>query len=265
MGYEELYAELLPLEKDLKDVANLIMRMYKGIVKDTDAGNIRNIVKSLKTIRDSLSVLDESAKAIEKRIDEFDEKEYFESGRFAEELLSCCKEEGLDVIGSSPVYEVFPYRIRIDAENQEVYQDRKKMSTMRPSAVAKTLSAGRAKIMKSNFNDTKFAEELCSAYDLTVLRMGKRVDADILLSNIYKTMVPMSRFRKDYDQYSFAYDIARLYGAGSELYGPGSGKTKSGRRWQFGHSREAKNSIRILDADGNEQFLATIRFFDVEE
>ena len=214
--------------------------------------------KSIKTLRDSVEVLASAANALDDKMNEFDEKEYFESGRFAEEMLSCFEEEGLDVIGQSPVYEVFPYRIRIDAENQEIYQDRKKISTMRPLAVAKTVSANRTRLMKSNFNESRFVEELSNAYDLTVLRMGKQRNPDILLSNIYKTLVPMSRFRKDYDQYSFAFDIARLYSSGLE-------ETKSGRRWQFGHSREAKNTIRILDADGNEQFLATIKFFDAEE
>ena len=68
----------------------------------------------------------------------------------------------------------------------------------------------------------------------------------------------MSRFRKDYSQKSFAFDLARLYTSGIE-------ETKNGRKFQFGPTRDQNKSIRILDQNGNEQFLATICFFDEEE
>ena len=40
--------------------------------------------------------------------------------------------------------------------------------------------------------------------------------------------------------------------------------TKNGRRFQFGPSRDIAKSIRILDENGQEQFLATIRFYQDE-
>ena len=69
----------------------------------------------------------------------------------------------------------------------------------------------------------------------------------------------MSRFRKDYDQQSFAYDLARLYNSGEEA-------TKSGRRFQFGPSKNnSGKSFRILDNNGKEQFLSMICFYDKQE
>ena len=65
----------------------------------------------------------------------------------------------------------------------------------------------------------------------------------------------MSRFRKDYDQQSYAFDLAKLYNSEAE-------ETKSGRRFQFGSSRDGKKGIRILDKNGQEWFLSTICFFD---
>ena len=75
------------------------------------------------------------------------------------------------------------------------------------------------------------------------------------LTNIYKVLAPMSRFRKDYDQNNFAFDVARLYASDVE-------ETKTGRKFQFGPSRNNEKAIRILDKEGKEQFLATIRFYD---
>ena len=64
----------------------------------------------------------------------------------------------------------------------------------------------------------------------------------------------MRRFRREYDVQAYALDLARLYTAKSNEAG-------DGRRFQFGPSRNNIKAIRIVDASGNEQFLATIRFY----
>ena len=149
---------------------------------------------------------------------------------------------------------MFPYRVKVDTENQDVYIDRKKVSCMRPLSLVNTIKAGQEKLNKASFNALSFATELAAAYDLVVLKSGKQAGADMYLQNIYKMMTPMSRARKEYDQQSFAFDIARLYAAEIE-------EIKDGRRFQFGPSRNNNKAIRILDQQGREQFLATIRFF----
>lgn len=257
MDYEEIYTELVDLEKDLKDSANLITRLYKSIVKDTESGNVRSIQKSIEQLKEAGEALKERTGAVEACVNGFDSTEYFNGGSFAEQMLEECKKAEIDVIGEFPVYEMFPYKVRIDAENEEVYLDRKKLPTMRPKMVADTVKKGKEKLDKVKFNAQRFADELAEAYDLTLLKMGKRPGTDIYLTNVYKTMVPMGRFRRDYDQQSFAFDVARLYTSEEEM-------TKKGRRWQFGPSRKNNKAIRILDAEGNEQFLATIKFFDAE-
>lgn len=257
MNYEELYAELSELEKNLKESSNLIARLYKSIAKDTESGNIRNIQKSLELLKEAGKNLQERTDLTKACVNRFDSAAYFNDGTFAEQMLEACREAEVDVIGEFPVYEMFPYKVRIDAENQEVYLDRKKLPTMRPQTVANTVKAGKEKLLKAKFNAVKFADELAEAYDLTLLKMGKRPGADLYLTNVYKVMVPMGRFRRDYDQQSFAFDIARLYTSDEE-------STKKGRRWQFGPARNNGKAIRILDSEGNEQFLATIKFFDAE-
>ena len=257
MNYEELYDLLQPVCKDLKDQSNLIGRMYKAIVKDVEAGNLKGVTKSLETMKSAIASLTAAANAMEEKTDAFDTEEYFKSGDFTAQMLDACREKEIDVIGESPVFEMFPYRVRIDAENQEVFLDRKKITTMRPNALVSGIAASRAKLMKANFNAQRFADELADAYDLAILKYDKRPQADLYLTNIYKIMVPLSRFRRDYDANNFAFDIARLYDSDVET-------TKTGRRWQFGSSRNQNKAIRILDADGNEQFFATIKFFDPE-
>lgn len=160
----------------------------------------------------------------------------------------------MDVKGEFPVYEMFPYKVKIDAENQDLYLDRKKVQCMRPQSFAKQVKAGQDKLMKANFNALTFANELADVYDLALLKMKKQPEADIYLLNLYKYLAPMGRFRKDYDQQSYAFDLARLYSSGIE-------EIKDGRKIQFGPSRVVNKSIRILDSEGREEYLATIRFF----
>ena len=125
---------------------------------------------------------------------------------------------------------------------------------MRPQSFADIVKAGQEKLNKASFNALVFVNELSDAYDLALLKQEKKPESDIYLTSLYKFLAPMSRFRKDYDQQSFAFDLARLYAADVE-------ETKNGRKFQFGPSRNNNKAIRILDKDGKEQFLATIRFY----
>jgi len=128
---------------------------------------------------------------------------------------------------------------------------------MRPGSFVEIVRSGQEKLNKASFNAVAFASELADAYDLAVLKLDRQKQSDIYLTSLYKILAPMSRFRKDYDQQSFAFDLARLYISGIE-------ETKNGRKFQFGPSRVGGKGIRILDMAGKEQFLATIRLFEAE-
>ncbi len=109
--------------------------------------------------------------------------------------------------------------------------------------------------MKGSFNVNQFVNELSTAYDMALLKQGsKQNQPDMYLTTLYKFLVPMSRARKEYDQQSYAFDLARLYIAEPVV-------TKDGRAYQFGPSRNSGKAIRILDGNDREQFLATIRFY----
>lgn len=254
MNYEELYCEYQLLEKEMKDKINTVQKLYKSIVKEMENGD-------LKSFRRDIALL-EAAAAAESRVlndmkeleARFNSREYFEEGEFAAQMLNACDELGVDVKGEFPVYEMFPFKVKIDTENQDLYMDRKKLQSMRPNSVAKQIKAGQDKLMKASFNALAFANELADVYDLAVLKLKKQGDADVYLTSLYKYLAPMGRFRRDYDQQSYAFDLARLYASGIT-------EIKDGRKIQFGPSRVINKAIRILDKEGHEQYLATIRFF----
>lgn len=254
MDYEELYAELQPLEKRMKDMIGTAQKLYKNMVKDTENGDIKDLSKMLTAFEELMDAQASLAASIRTAVDGFDSRAYLENGEFAQQMLSICRDKGVDVTGEYPVFEMFPYRVKFDTENQDIYLDRKKVPSLRPLSFVQTVKAGQDKLMKASFNAAGFLNELSEAYDLALLKMGKEQGYDLYLTSLYKFLVPMGRSRKEYDQQSFAFDLARLYMSDVE-------ETKSGKRYQFGPSRNNAKAIRILDREGREQFLATIRFF----
>ena len=257
MNYEDFYQDLQPQQKNVKDGLASLQKLFKAVSRELEGGDVKNLAKDLAAMAQTVAAVSESVDAMKTAADGFDARGYFESGEYAEQMLAACAEKGVDVRGEFPVYEMFPYRVRLDAENQDVYMDRRKVQCMRPGSFVEIVRSGQEKLNKASFNAVAFASELADAYDLAVLKLDRQKQSDIYLTSLYKILAPMSRFRKDYDQQSFAFDLARLYISGIE-------ETKNGRKFQFGPSRVGGKGIRILDMAGKEQFLATIRFFEAE-
>lgn len=256
MNYEDLLGELQPLEKQMKDTTGACAKSYKNVAKYSESGDLKALRKELDNYASLLQQQTQLAEELQELVNAFDENTYLESGDFSDQMLGYFEEENMDVIGEFPTYEVFPYRLRFDTNNMEVFLNKKKLSCMRPYALVNTVKTNQEKLMKSSFNAQAFLNELAAAYDMYIASAKKMDGADVYLRDLYKILVPMGRFRKEYDiDTTFAYELARLH-MNDEVE-----MAKGDRRYQFGTSRENKKAIRILDDEGNEHYIATIRFF----
>ena len=256
-NYEELFQRLQPLEKALKDSAGTVTRLQKAIQKNTEKGDLNEVQKSLSLLAEATELLTERVNAVREEVDSFDTTDYFVSGDFTRQLLDACEEKEIDVRGETGVYEMFPYKVRIvgDAEHApEIYINRKKLSSFRPAFVAETIRQGREKLFRANFKAPAFMAELANAYETTCLKSNARIGSTQKLDKIYKAMVPMARARKEYDKQAFAFDLAKLYEAGTDAW-----ITKNGQRYYFGTSRDGKSGIRVLSSTGVEAFINTMR------
>lgn len=254
MNYENLYQDVQPEQKMIKDALASLQKLYKSLCREIECGDMKSFARDISVMKETADSLTSSLEGLWSTVEAFDARAYFESGEFTEQMLALCQEKGVDVRGEFPVYEMFPYRVKVDAENQDLYLDRKKVQCMRPQSFVEIVQKGQERLNKASFNALTFVNELADAYDLAVMKSGKAQESDIYLTSLYKFLAPMSRFRKDYDQQNFAFDLARLYISEVE-------ETKNGRKFQFGPSRNNNKAIRILDKDGQEQYLATIRFY----
>lgn len=263
MNYEELYAELASLEKDLKDSVGTVTRLNKRIDKNAGSGNLTEMKKDLEQLLEASDQLRIRAERYNEAVNSFDTKEYFVTGDFTKQLLAACAERKIDVKGEKGVYEMFPYKVRIygdDEHAEEVWINRKKIASFRPAAVADTVKQGQEKLYRARFNETSFMDELSEAYDVTCLKNGLRNGSTVTLTKIYKAMTPMARSRKEYDNQAFAFDLARLYEKGPEYW-----VNKNGRIFDFGTSRDGKSGIRVLSRTGAESFITTFRPITSEE
>ncbi len=255
MNYENLYQTMQPEQKSVKDALASMQKMFKSLCREIESGDIKNCIHDLNSMKETAALLTSSLESLHGTVEGFDTRAYFETGEFTEQMLAICQEKGVDVRGEFPIYEMFPYRVKVDTENQDLYLDRKKVQCMRPKSFVDIVQKGQEKLNKASFNALTFVNELADAYDLAVLKLKKNQGSDIYLTSLYKFLAPMSRFRKDYVQQNIAFDLARLYICEID-------ETKNGRKFQFGPSRNNNKAIRILDKDGQEQYLATIRFFE---
>lgn len=259
MNYEDLLNGVQPALKAIKDGAAAVTKHQKPLGKNMENGNLPEIRKEIAFLKEQTNQLQAQVQEVESLVEGFDFQEYFVSGDFTRQMLDSCAEKKIDVVGEKGVYQMFPYKIKIvaDAEHApEVWQDRKKLNSFRPSYVAETIRTGQAKLYSANFNVQSFIADLADAYETARLRdskKGVRDGATIDLTKIYKYLAPTARARKEYDAQAFAFDLARAYEAGPDAW-----VTKSGEKFELGPSRN-NTGYRVLSSTGVESYISTLR------
>ncbi|MGI6649680.1 MAG: hypothetical protein ACOX5W_11705 [Bacillota bacterium] len=257
--YEVLYKQMLVIEKDLRDKLTQSQKLLKSIGKSLENGNLKNWTRDLGIMRSVLKEQEALIQAMQAQVDDFGVRDYVENGDFAEQMLACCEQLGVDVKGSFPTFEMFPFKVKVDVENLDLYLDRKRVQCLRPLAFVQEVKKNRDKLLRASFDARAFVKALVAAYDLVLLKQNQgrttKLEApDLYLKDLYDMLTPMSRQKREYDQQSFAFDLSRLYASDLRT-------TEDGRQFQFGPSRNVRRAIRILDQEGQEHFLSTIRFF----
>jgi len=257
LDYELFYAEAQALVKDLKDKTAVQTKAVGNVDKCISNGDLGALPKLYNTLREAAREREEALLKLEEHTTAFDGSEYISSGDFSAQMAECCESLEVDVQGTYPVYDMFPCRVTINAQSQDVTIDRKRVACLRPSRLVSIIKTELDKLSKASFNAQAFAKELAVAYDMAILKASKKKatpeNAPVYAQDIYNVLTPMRRYKKEYTKNNFAFDIARLYAADSVVL-------DDGRRLKFDTVRDMNKSIRILDGFGSEQFVSTIRF-----
>jgi len=258
LEYEQLFSDAQICVREVKEKTDAQSRAVKKLQKCLADGEISILPKLYAILREASRNREDALSRLESLTSEFDGREYMASGDFAAQMLECCRQLEVDVQGSFPVYEMFPCRVTINPETQDVTVDRKHFACLRPTKLVGDIKKELDKLSKASFNAVAFAKELAGAYDLAMLKASKKkncaADAPLYLTDLYEYLTPMRRHKKEYTKHNFAYDLARLYSVGDLTL-------DDERKIRFDTVRDAKKAIRILDRNGSEQFITTIRFY----
>lgn len=254
MDYESFYRDYLELEKQAKESCSQAVKLQKSIAKKMANGEKKSALLDIEALSEVSQRVSETASAMSALLDSFDGVSYLAFGDYATQMLDYCGEYGINAISEAPVFKIFPYEVKIDSANQDVYLDRKKYSYLRPKAFVDIIRAGQEKLNRAPFSAEKFVAELKNVYDIELLREKAAPGSSVYLSQLYKLLIPMSRFKKDYDAQAYAFDLARLYNNLEKVNEEGQYLIS------IGSGRKGGKLIRILDATGNERFLNIISF-----
>ena len=261
MDYEEFYRPFKLKEKSVTDNLQRQQAVFKSISKNASKGDLKSLLKDMNTMDALISEYKAYLSELREQAGGFDGAAYMLEGDFARQMLSYCADMGVDVKGEYPTYEMFPFKVKIDGENQDVYINKRRASCVRPQYLIADIKHNKERLMKVNFNTGAFLEELAAAYDtLALIRQNEKKskrNAELLLKDLYRYLAPMQRYRRDYDLQSFAFDISRLFSSDIEY-------TRDRRRYRLGPARSQSHNLRILDKDGNEHLLGSVIFFEKE-
>ncbi|MDE6942296.1 MAG: hypothetical protein K2P40_15325, partial [Lachnospiraceae bacterium] len=130
MNYEDFYQDLQPQQKGVKDGLASLQKLFKAVSRELEGGDVKNLAKDLEIMAQTVAAVSESVAAMKTAADGFDAKGYFESGEFAEQMLAACAEQGVDDRRQNPVNEMYPYRVTMHVENQDLYLARRKVQSL---------------------------------------------------------------------------------------------------------------------------------------
>ncbi|MCR5370728.1 MAG: hypothetical protein K6E83_08485, partial [Clostridium sp.] len=149
MNYEQLYDTLTEREKAVAESLKAAGRLSRAIGKNTESGNLAEVKKIAQLLEETTDQLRGQVAEIRAEAEGFDVKAYFTGGDFTRQLLEACRAANIDVTGEKGTYEMFPYKVRVvgDGErSEEVWMDRKKIPSARPSAAPGPTKAGQEKL-----------------------------------------------------------------------------------------------------------------------
>ena len=227
----------------------------KQLEKCFQTGNMDGIVTAVTQVTEVNQLIAQSAADIKRKLDNFDLPSYMQNN-FQKDLYTTCQKEGVNIQGTFPRYEVFPFYVEINTIEKYALINGKKIKSMRPSTLSKTIKVEKDFLEKASFNADSFLQGIYSCYQLLVAKLridtGASTDISISLKDIYSTLTGLPAFRKAYTVNMFSFDLHRLLRAGHlEI---------SGYMMELGSVRQRANALRILDEKGREQFYGRIQF-----
>ena len=155
---DKLSAPADQLNRRAKRAATLSARLLKAVA----VGDMRVVEAALRDLE--AGKLDEPLTASADAAKAYDYRDYLANG-FAADFEEACRAAKLPLEGNFPNYSVFPFSVRIDLDNPSAIINRKRVGTLRPSALVAAIADERDRLERSPFNVNEFLGVLFSVWE----------------------------------------------------------------------------------------------------
>lgn len=254
-----LEAALAEMEKRA-EVAALSAKKYANALlaarKSSAHGDLAGLKKALADARETLRVaqVEFGNVATSWPFSEDDEVEYFQSGRFIQEVMDVSSSIGLSAVTEDGQLMCYPSIVRVDPTRRAVTIDKKAYRNVRPTVLAAHLQAQQKRGAK--FKPGPFVEALYAAWDYARHARMKRGPAlDVAVDKIYAVLTVAPGAGREYARQEFGRDLFLLESTVGIA-------TKRGAVPHFSRSTGARSGggITIVREDGTPVVYSSVRF-----
>jgi hypothetical protein len=254
---QDLYDGLKGFEDTHKNLTAALRRLKQG----AGEGNLELMQQALARYSELMDKQGVFTADLQKTVPAFEIKSYLQED-FHQAFMAALEEEGLAVEADYPVYEVFPFRVRVLPDREAVQVDDKTLRCLRPRMLAQYLKKMIKKINTGSFDGKRFLMSLARAYDLLLCKFMAEKDIhlneqEVLLKDVYQVLTPLHQHRQLYSLHWFAFDLHRLLRDGCTT-------APDGRRLWLGNVRNRSKAVVVPDAQGRPQRYGVIKFYREE-
>jgi len=252
------------LDEELAHATKPLLFMFRklqgarnAVKKGQEVGDPSLIANALEQIKTVLGDIKPLAEGLQGLATSYDHKSYFEQ-MFHGEFINACQLTKLPAEGSFPNYFLYPLKVRIEVAKLGFYINKKFYRGLRMSFLVNEIKKTRDNIIRRPFNGKNFLSELANIYDELIeyysAKNGVKLpDQEVELRNVYRRLTPMRRWKNNYPESFFAFDLHQLLQS-KLLYLP------DGRRIHLAPAREERKNLVILDSGGGEMRIGLLSF-----
>ena len=251
----------LTLQDDFKGLNNLHRSMVNAVRRmETagDEGNLEALQQALARYGELLDRQQETLQVLLEKMPAFNLQSYLQE-EFHRGFLDALAAESLAVEAEYPVYEILPFKVRVLPEKEMLTINDRVHRSLRPRVLAGYLKKSIDRLNTSSFDAQRFLQSLALAYDTEMAKQIVKTkievsEQEVLLKDVYNTLTPLPRQKRDYPAQFFAFDLHRVLKSGLM-------NIPDGRRLWLGNVRNNKQALIVLDAQGQPQRLGVMKFY----
>jgi uncharacterized coiled-coil protein SlyX len=249
------------LQEDLKSLNNAhrsMVNVVRRVKTAGDEGNLEALQQAMARYGELLARQQETLQGLMEKLPSFNLQSYLQE-EFHRDFMDALATENLAAEAEYPVYEVLPYRVRVLPEKEMVTIDDRVYRNLRPGVLARHLKKSIDRLNAASFDSQRFLQSLAMAYDTEMAKQIAKTKIDVseqevLLKDVYNTLTPLPRQKRDYTAQLFAFDLHRLLKNGWM-------NAPDGRRLWLGNVRNNRQALVILDAQGQPQRFGVMKFY----